>query len=416
MTDELYELQLDPSRARGLVARLGVWLGLAVMIGVAGLAVWAMSDNETAPSENADDGEAIAVDVAGPYNGLESLGLPIVVDPSVGLVDEQSVHVTAQGFSANSELAVVQCWGVGNGAGSVENCDAGNYALTTSNEQGGVDATYTVHRFISTGFGERDCAVPGEGFSCGIAIASTSDYDESGIATTWFDPAAAGEQAPVIVARPSGGLNDGDEITITGSNMVPGEVARITQCVLNSTGIPGCFSNNPTGEIVVDADGAFAVTLEAQRIVTGFSGPIDCVTDPYGCSVVVAGEKIPNPARLLYDGSTRPPSEPSATVSPSSGLVDGDLVSVELTDLAVGGDSYLLQQCVDIAGGAICVDVDFGVVVDDTISATGAVVRLIDVGDGTTRDCADPARRCYLRVETDVQVVERLPVAFQEVN
>ena len=226
----------------------------------------------------------------------------------------------------------------------------------------------------------------------------------------------AGEPAPAISITPADGLSDGDTVTVTGADMIPGETARVTQCVLNSTGIPSCFSLNPTAEFVVAGDGTFAITVDVRRIVAGISSELDCVTDPDGCRILVAGTKIPNPAPLTFDGSTRPPSDPSYVVIPSSGLADGDQVDVTLTDLLNDTGGYVVQQCVDVAGGASCVDLTSGVVADGAMSATVEVRRTLDAGDGTSRDCADPARRCYLRIDAEGQVVERLPIEFEEDN
>lgn len=276
---------------------------------------------------------------------------------------------------------------------------------------------FVVRRFIGTDLGEKDCALDDGVNNCGIAVADITDYDRSGVTTTYFDPSVAGRPAPVLTVDPSSGLSDGDTITVTGTNFGPNEIARITQCVMNTTGIPGCFSRNPTGEIQVDGQGNFLVSIEATRIVEGLAGPIDCVADPYGCRVVVVtDELIPNPVWLTFEGSTRPPSVPSFTVSPSSGLVGGDVVTVELSDLQGADGTYLIQQCVDVQGGSACQTVDSGVTVDGTISATVTVNREVSAGDGTTRDCAEIGRRCYLRVETEYQQVERLPIDFEEVG
>ena len=117
---------------------------------------------------------------------------------------------------------------------------------------------------------------------------------------------------------------------------------------------------------------------------------------------------------LTFAGSTRPPSDPSFTISPSSGLVGGDVVAVELTDLRGADGEYLIQQCVDVQGGSACQTVDSGTTIDGTISSTVTVSREVSTGDGSAGDCAEAARRCYLRVETEYQEVERLPIDFEE--
>jgi hypothetical protein len=50
-------------------------------------------------------------------------------------------------------------------------------------------------------------------------------------------------------------------------------------------------------------------------------------------------------------------------------------------------------------------------VIDESV----VVRRVLDVDDGTTRDCAEQGRTCFLRVETEYQEVERLPIHFEAV-
>ena len=75
MTEDLFEIDPTSSRPRRVAGRLGVWLGLAVMLGLGGLAVWAISDGEPQPGTgDPDDGTTLAVEFGGPYNGFESIG------------------------------------------------------------------------------------------------------------------------------------------------------------------------------------------------------------------------------------------------------------------------------------------------------------------------------------------------------
>ena len=417
MATEPYEVPIEPEDpSRGMSARLGVWLGIVAVLGAGALAV-ALSntndDGEGDGSPSRDDQEAVAVDASGPYDGLESVGLPVVVNPSTGLTDGQLVEITASGFTSNLQVAIVQCW-VGTGATTgVGDCDAGNYQLDSSDDQGNVVSTFPVRRFISTGLGERDCATVSDG-ECILAVANITNYDESGGTATYFDPTAAGESAATLNVRPAAGLVDGDTITVTGSNFTPNDLVRITQCEMNTSGIPGCFSSNDTGEIEVDSNGGFVVTIEADRVVGGIYGDVDCGLSPYGCSVLVAGQKIPSPIKLQYETSDRPSNGPSYSVTPSDNLVDSDLVTVRLTDLRAGG-GFVIEQCVDVAQAAACTQVASGVGSDGVIDESVVVRRVLDVDDGTTRDCAEQGRTCYLRVETEYQEVERLPIHFEAV-
>jgi hypothetical protein len=110
MATEPYEVPIgSEGPSRGLSARLGVWLGIVAVLGAGALAV-ALSntndDGEGDGSPSRDDREAVAVNASGPYDGLESVGLPVVVNPSTGLTDGQLVEITASGFTSNLQVAI----------------------------------------------------------------------------------------------------------------------------------------------------------------------------------------------------------------------------------------------------------------------------------------------------------------------
>lgn len=407
---EILEIEIDPEPARpAILTRLAVLLGLAAIVGVS-IGVLA------ATTGDADEGTELAeLELGGPYDGLESIGLPVTAEPDVGLVDGQVVTVTGSGYRPLISVGVVQCWGPADGSGSVDNCDIGNYQLASTDEQGAFSMSMPVRRFIGNTTGEHDCAKSGTTAGCTIAAGNIEDYDESGAVRTWFDPEIAGVPAPTLVVEPDRGLVDGAEITVTGQNFVPGETARLTQCVIGGNdALPGCYSLNPTGEIQVNESGGFAVTATARRFVQGAAGEIDCLENPYGCRVVVTGEKVPNPIEIVFDGSVRPAPGPDYRVSPSDGLADGDTVHVEITGFdGTEGDEFVAQQCVDLLAPEVaCGPSLAGVISDGAIVFDMPVTRVLLAADGSKRDCAQRGRVCYLRVETTTYVQERLPLGF----
>lgn len=412
--DEVEVLDIGPpgDRRPGVGSRVAVLASVLLALGgLVGLLVAFAGGDEPG---GGGDGDVTALDVAGPYDGLESIGLPVSVVPDVGLTDGQEVIVSGAGFTPFVQLGVVQCLVVTDGSGSIDDCDIGNYQLTAADENGNFSLSMPVRRFISNSRGEHDCAQGGIELSCGIAAGNLSDYDESGTTRTFFDPEVDGVRAPLLQVEPGRGLIDGTEITVSGENFVPGERVRLTQCVLNNTGIDLCFSSNPTHEAVPGDDGTFVVQMAADRFVDSPVGEIDCLGDPYGCRVVAAGQRIPNPVELFYDGGERLPPGPDYRVSPSSDLVDGELVHVEITDFGGSdGAEFVARQCVDLLLPEVaCGDPVVGVVTGGAIGFDLAVTQFVLSADGSLIDCAQPGRVCYVTVEAADYTQPRLPLRF----
>ena len=367
MTDiETVDVDLEPSpRRRGGRERIFVVVGLGFFIAIGAAAVLAMRDNppregaseegpapdETSPDPEADaespDGPAVAeIEPAGRYDGLDSIRLPLELEPDTDLVDGDVVRARGAGFTPRASVAIIQCAGA-DGAGSVENCDLSNYILGSADDQGYVDMTITVRRYISTGDGEIDCAVDDD-VNCAVAIGNISNYDESGVATVWFDGNVDGKRSPVITVEPTTGLRDGDPLVVTGANFAPGDTVQLSQCVIGgSWSFSGCFSSGfVTDTVTADGDGSFTATVSATRHLASGSD-FDCVDDVYGCRLAAHGvSDAPNPVRLHYDASVRSPRGVSFTFAPGYDLLDQTTLTVGLAQVPADGTVELVQ-CVD---------------------------------------------------------------------
>lgn len=417
MTDDridVLEVAFDrpPSRWRG---RLIALVGVAALI-AAGLVVAANANgSDESPSDDAtpppqDESAPIEVqdvDAAGRYDGLDSVQLPLEVTPDDGLIDGQAVRARGTGFSPHATVAIIQCAGLG-GDGSADNCDLSNYQLGNANEDGFVDMELIVHRYISNGGGELDCAAPDT--NCAVAIGNIADYDESGVANVWFDGNVEGVRSPFISVDPFDGVNDGDTVTVTGGNFVPGDTVTLSQCVIGgSYSFGSCFSEDlQTGTVVVAADGTFSAPFVAHRDIP--SRGIDCYTDPYGCRVAATGTTdAPNPVRIYFDGSIG--SEPSYSLDPSGGLVDGSVVRLDVFGMPSDG-TYAVAQCADGGPrGEFCSGVGVITIAGGVGAADLTVVQIVTNGDDTI-DCAEPARSCFIRLEGDLVDVIRGPLRF----
>ncbi len=81
----------------------------------------------------------------------------VVVSPSTGLVDGQTVSVEATGFPPTTTLAVIECQP---GATTATECDIAASELFTSDASGQLTVDYATARLIFTeARGRVDCAI-----------------------------------------------------------------------------------------------------------------------------------------------------------------------------------------------------------------------------------------------------------------
>src|SRR6476620_7798566 len=101
---------------------------------------------------------AVAVAASGGASSGAAVVLPIVtVSPSTGLVDLQTVTVTGSGFSANAQVATVQCRSAAIGA---SDCDPGTLVYKQADANGAFTLTRYVRRLIGFSGSTVDCGAP----------------------------------------------------------------------------------------------------------------------------------------------------------------------------------------------------------------------------------------------------------------
>ncbi|MGI9601504.1 MAG: neocarzinostatin apoprotein domain-containing protein [Acidimicrobiales bacterium] len=336
----LIDLEADPDGVEARSRRRSrVRGGLAVLA----LAVVVAAGVVVASRDGGDDpGEEVAVqqpEFGGPYDGLESVGLPVMLEPDNGLVDGQTVTVQGEGMKPRATVAATQCW-LGETGGSADDCDLGNIATGVADAEGRFRLQMEVRRIITTSTGTHDCADGGLEAGCRVGVADVEDYDQSGSAAVFFDPEVAGSEPPIFTVEPSDLLVDGDTLFVAGRGFEPGETTLLTQCVLGGfDGMSGCLSNNPTAEIVVDDSGEFRAEVPARRWVNTTGATADCVTDPYGCRIVVQAARTPNPVAIAFDQQRAEPPDGPLMVDPGPHLM-GD----EISFTAIGAPQRSIVQ------------------------------------------------------------------------
>jgi hypothetical protein len=156
----------------------------------------------------------------------------------------------------------------------------------------------------------------------------------------------AGAQTPTVTVTPSTGLADWASVRISGSGFEPGALMEWYQCRGGAVDENDCDGFNAD---FIDADGGGEVDLVVPvdaRIYLPDGTEVDCRTEPAGCVIGVgymleAGQ-WPT-AALGFDPALplRPVVE--ATAEPTSGLIDGQMVRVWVTNVLPRFETWAFQ-------------------------------------------------------------------------
>ncbi len=161
----------------------------------------------------------------------------------------------------------------------------------------------------------------------------------------------AGAATPTVTVTPATGLTDWTYVRVTGEGFEPNALLEYFQCRGGAVDENDCDGYNAD---YVDADGEgkvdFVVPVDA-RIWLPDGTEVDCRTDPAGCELGVgymldADEWPEAPLEFDPDAPLRPAV--TATVTPATGLVDGQTVTVLAEHVLPRFETWVFQ----CAGGA----------------------------------------------------------------
>ncbi|HEY6534180.1 MAG TPA: enediyne antibiotic chromoprotein [Acidimicrobiales bacterium] len=197
--------------------------------------------------------------------------------------------------------------------------------------------------------------------------------------------------AVTMTATPDTMLVQGDDVTVTGSGAEPNSFVGIAQCLVGASGLESC--SPLSGYTNATASGNFATVTTPRRILRISGVDHDCA-DVSTCELAAIGlddgpASILATAAIQFDPSIPPPPPPTITATPSTGLVQGDVVELVGAGFTPNA-SVVVLQCLASASPDQCDSSNLQFFpADGSGGFTRSVtpLRIIYVGN-TAHDCA----------------------------
>lgn len=150
---------------------------------------------------------------------------------------------------------------------------------------------------------------------------------------------------PVVTVTPSTGLVDLEQVTVTGSGFSANAQIGTVQCRTGALNEADCDLSTLV-YAQADAGGAFTLTRYVRRLIGVNAKTVDCGA-PSGCILGagnVANLSEANGQTIFFNPNV-PPQVPKITVTPTTKLVDHQLVEVDGTGFSPT-TSVSISQCV----------------------------------------------------------------------
>ncbi len=209
---------------------------------------------------------------------------------------------------------------------------------------------------------------------------------------------ASASATPTMTVTPNTGLTANQEVTIAGSGFAPNAALAAVECIGTATTTTGCDLNAIT-PINVSSTGTVSVNFYVQ---TGPIGNGTCGTSAtdLNCAIAIgtlAGTLVAD-APITFAAAT---TGPAITVTPSTGLKNGDKVTITGSGFTAG-DSLFAVECLATAtsaagcntAGATPVTVN----ADGTLPSTTFTVSTGTIGSGTCGTTASDLAGCVISV------------------
>jgi hypothetical protein len=288
------------------------------------------------------------VDVSFAPGGPDPTRYRVSASPDTGLVDGDVVSVSGRGFPrAFADFGVATVTPCRSPLTAPGDCDFGERQYVEVLADGSLRGTVVVGAVLALDGGPFDC----RSGACALMVQPDDFFDEpgelseAGLAPIAFDPGGALRPAPTLTVDPSTGLRDGDAVELHGAGFDPGRGFQVAQCRAGATSFQDCLGNPIYFGWSSDDEIRGHFGLRA-RFRDGNNHLVDCRVE--SCSIVIGHGDLGRHAEAVvaFDPDA-PLLDPSITVSPSTGLRDGDVVTVSGTGWPDDGwvSSVEVLQC-----------------------------------------------------------------------
>ncbi len=317
--------------------------------------------------------------------------------PTTNLVDGQSIAVLGTGYVGSMPVMAYECVAGTNNCGFIGGLGAQVNAAGTF-----LTALQVQRQIAISQWSTFDCASAPN--ACELMVTSQGDPDATARLVLDFD-AASPIGVPTVTVTPDTGLVHFQSVTVSGSGYDgTGQFAgvSIAVCKTGSLADADCVSTGAFAPL--SPAGAFTTTMNLRRIVHFPSGDFDCGSAPAVCEVRAASfSSTPEIGSATYSFAPGPPPPPPAiTVTPDTGLVSRQVVTVDGTGFAPNS-AVSLSECpvdYDVANGPCSFTGGTWLTADGSgaFSATFTVTRgvLSSYFPATLTDCADAPGTCVI--------------------
>ena len=223
-----------------------------------------------------------------------------------------------------------------------------------------------------------------------------------------------------VVVEPSTELVDGQVVSISGSGFTPEATLGAVLCTAGAGGGGGVAFCELAhyDNFSATSEGSFADDYVLRRFIqTPAEGMVDCGESTDRCLLAVGNISDYDESGgsfISYAGAPDPPP-PQLGLSPSEGLVDGQVVLVTGTGLRASPDGSLRQCPTGTTTETACSPLaaqPYGPPVAGELSVTVQVRRFL-VSDGASIDCALPPG-CSLTTTEYARRLAVVPLGFAE--
>lgn len=224
---------------------------------------------------------------------------------------------------------------------------------------------------------------------------------------------AAPEGMPTVTVTPTTDLVDHHVVVATGSGFAPNAIVRILQCEAGGTGFDDGCMFPPATVAFTNGRGLFSETFGVAALMPVFEQPrFDCRAAPGACELrAVADAADPVVVSLSFDPTAPAAPPPSLTVTPNTGLVDGQTLQVAMSGVRPRSAVWVFacreeipsaRQCPNFLLTGLYADLD------GTLSVQWRARAIIVVGDDNEVDCR--VEHCFVAAskapwEEDVPMV-----------